>query len=116
MSREGYTGYTRGEARTATAGSLQFSSSPLGKIARLPWGVILTIFALGLVGTAMLFSVSWDPVTQAPSPKEAGLWSDHLTRLSIGFVLMIGLALLPLRGHRRSRRQRPDPSSTPSRP
>ncbi|HRI99824.1 MAG TPA: rod shape-determining protein RodA [Hyphomonas sp.] len=97
MNREGYTGYTRGETRTATAGSLQFNSlGPFAKIARLPWGVILMIFALGLVGTAMLFSVSWDPVTQAPSPKEAGLWRDHLTRLSIGFGLMIGLALLPL--------------------
>lgn len=97
MSREGYTGYTRGEARTATAGSLRFSSlGPLGKIARLPWGVILMIVALGLTGAAMLFSVSWDPVTQAPSPDQAGLWRDHLTRLCVGFILMIGLALLPL--------------------
>lgn len=98
MSREGYTGYTRGEARTATAGSLSFAGmgGPLGKIARLPWGVILLITAIGLTGAAMLFSVSWDPVAQAPSPSEEGLWRDHLMRLGIGFVLMVGLALTPL--------------------
>lgn len=97
MSREGFTGYTRGEARTRTAGSLRFESmGPLGVVARLPWGVILLILAVGLAGAAMLFSVGWDPVAQAPSPDEAGLWRDHLTRLSVGFVLMIGLALLPL--------------------
>lgn len=97
MSREGFTGYTRGEARTRTAGSLRFESmGPLGIVARLPWGVILLILAVGLAGAAMLFSVGWDPVAQAPSPDEAGLWRDHLTRLSVGFVLMIGLALLPL--------------------
>jgi rod shape determining protein RodA len=44
----------------------------------------------------MLFSVGWDPVSAAPSPDEANLWRDHITRLGIGFVLMIGLALLPL--------------------
>ncbi|MFN7164446.1 MAG: rod shape-determining protein RodA [Hyphomonas sp.] len=97
MSREGYTGYTRGEARTSTAGSLSFASfGPFGKIARLPWGVILLILGVGLTGVAMLFSVSWDPVAQAPSPHEANLWRDQLSRLGAGFVLMIVLALLPL--------------------
>ncbi len=97
MSRDGYTGYTRGEARTSTAGSLSFSGfGPLGKVARLPWSIILLIVAVGLTGAAMLFSVGWDPVAQAPSPDEADLWRVHLSRLGIGFVLMIGLALMPL--------------------
>ncbi|MFN3910912.1 rod shape-determining protein RodA [Hyphomonas sp.] len=97
MSRDGYTGFTRGEARTSTARSLNFAGfGPFGKIARLPWSVILLIVAVGLTGTAMLFSVAWDPVAQAPSPDEADLWRNQLTRLGIGFVLMIFLALMPL--------------------
>jgi rod shape determining protein RodA len=98
MSRgEGYTGFTRGEARTSTARALNFANfGPFGKLARLPWGVILLIVGAGLTGTAMLFSVGWDPVAQAPSADEADLWRYHLSRLGIGFVLMIGLALLPL--------------------
>lgn len=97
MSRDGYTGFTRGEARTSTARALHFANfGPLGKVARLPWSIILLIVAVGLTGAAMLFSVGWDPVAQAPSPEEANLWRDHLTRLAIGFVLMIVLALLPL--------------------
>ena len=88
MSREGYTGYTRGEARTSTAGSLSFSGFGLfGKVARLPWSIILLIVGVGLTGAAMLFSVGWDPVAQAPSPEEAGLWRDHLSRLGVGFVV-----------------------------
>ncbi len=97
MSREGYTGFTRGEARTSTARALNFASfGPFGNVARLPWGIILLIVATGLTGVAMLFSVGWDPVAQAPSPDEADLWRNQFTRLGIGFVLMIGLALMPL--------------------
>ena len=97
MSREGYTGFTRGEARTSTARALHFVNfGPLGSIARLPWSIILLIVGVGLTGVAMLFSVGWDPVAQAPSPDEANLWRDQITRLGVGFVLMICLALLPL--------------------
>lgn len=97
MSRDGYTGFTRGEARVSTARSLNFAGAGfLGQIARLPWSIILLIVAVGLTGAAMLFSVGWDPVAQAPSPDEANLWRDHLTRLGVGFVLMIVLAMLPL--------------------
>jgi hypothetical protein len=72
MSRDGYTGFTRGEARAATARALQFSKfGPLGQVARLPWSIILLIVGVGLTGAAMLFSVGWDPVAQAPSPEEA---------------------------------------------
>ncbi|WP_353255539.1 rod shape-determining protein RodA [Hyphomonas sp.] len=97
MSREGFTGFTRGEARVSAARGVYFDRfGPFGKIARLPWSIILLIVGTGLVGTAMLFSVGWDPVSAAPSPDEANLWRDHITRLGVGFVLMIGLALLPL--------------------
>ncbi len=97
MSRDGYTGFTRGEARTSTARALNFSKfGLLGQVAMLPWSIILLIVGVGLTGAAMLFSVGWDPVAQAPSPEEASLWRDHLTRLGVGFVIMVGLALLPL--------------------
>ncbi|KCZ93699.1 rod shape-determining protein RodA [Hyphomonas hirschiana VP5] len=98
MSRDGFTGFTRGEARVRTASSsLQFAElGPFSKLARMPWGIIFLIVGVGLVGVAMLFSVGWDPVAQAPSASEAGLWREQLTRLGIGFVIMIGLALLPL--------------------
>lgn len=98
MSRDGFTGFTRGEARVRTASSnLQFAElGPFSKLARLPWGMALLILGVGLVGAAMLFSVGWDPATQAPSAKEANLWREQLTRLGIGFVIMICLALLPL--------------------
>jgi rod shape determining protein RodA len=97
MSRDGYTGFTRGEARVSTARSLNFSGAGLlGQVARLPWSIILLIVAVGLTGVAMLFSVGWDPVAQAPSPDEADLWRDQITRLGVGFVLMITLAMLPL--------------------
>ena len=50
MSRDGsFSGYSRGEARTRTARSLNFdgtSSGLLGKMARLPWGFILLIVAI----------------------------------------------------------------------
>jgi rod shape determining protein RodA len=97
MSRDGFTGYTRGEARVSTARTLNFSGAgALGKVARLPWSIILLIVAVGLTGAAMLFSVGWDPVAQAPSPDEANLWRDHLSRLGVGFLIMIVLALMPL--------------------
>lgn len=99
MSRDGFTGFTRGEARVRTAtSSLQFAGlGPLGQIARLPWGVILVISAMALTGAAMLFSTAWDPVNQMPSPHEADLWRNHLIRFAIAFTLMIVLALTPLK-------------------
>ncbi len=97
MNREGYTGFTRGEARNATAHTLQFSRlGLLANVARLPWSIILLIVAMGLVGAAMLFSISWDPIANAPTPGESALWQHHLIRVGIGFAIMIGIALLPL--------------------
>lgn len=99
MSRDGYTPFTRGEARTRTAGSsLQFSPlGPFSKLGRLPWGVILLIVAMALTGAAMLFSTAWDPVNEMPSPSEAELWRNHLIRFTIAFGLMIFMAVIPLK-------------------
>ena len=51
MNREGFTGFSRGEARTRTATSLNFETQgPLNKLMRLPWGFILLIAAMALTG------------------------------------------------------------------
>ena len=92
MSREGFTGFSRGEARTRTATSLSFENSgPLRKFVSLPWGYILLIVAMALAGIAMLFS------SAHTNPIEAHLWRLQLIRFGICFVMMIGLGLMPLR-------------------
>ena len=93
MSRDNsFSGYSRGEARTRTATSLNFDSSSgiLGKLARLPWGFILLIVAMALIGIAMLYSSAYT------NPAEQHLWKLQLIRFSVFFCLMIVLALLPL--------------------
>ena len=91
MSREGFTGFSRGEARTRTATSLNFDTQgPLDKLMRLPWGFILLIVAMALTGLAMLYSSAYT------NPAEAHLWKLQLVRFIVCFFMMIGLALLPL--------------------
>jgi len=94
MSRDGsFSGYSRGEARTRTARSLNFdgtSSGLLGKMARLPWGFILLIVAMALIGIAMLYSSTFT------NPAEQHLWKLQLIRFIICFGIMIALAMLPL--------------------
>jgi rod shape determining protein RodA len=97
MNREGFTGYTRGEARTRMANSLSFDTlGPLTKIARLPWGIILLILAMALVGAGMLFSVAWDPVRDAPNPAQSYLWRNHIERSLLAMGVMLVLAITPL--------------------
>lgn len=91
MSRDGYTGFSRGEARTRTARTLSFENvGPLGKLAKLPWGFVLLIAAMALTGVAMLYS------STHTNPSEGNLWSLQLSRFGMSFVVMLGLALLPL--------------------
>ncbi len=97
MNREGYTGYSRGEPRNTTAGTLNFDSrNTLGGFTRLPWGIILLIVSIALTGAAMLYSAAHDPILGVTSGPEADLWRAHLWRFAASFVLMIVLALLPL--------------------
>tara|TARA_R100000365_G_C2746048_1_gene75166 strand:+ start:385 stop:1593 length:1209 start_codon:yes stop_codon:yes gene_type:complete len=91
MSRDGYTGFSRGEARTRTATSLSFETQgPLDKFMRLPWGFILLIAAMALTGIAMLYS------SAHTNPAESHLWRLQLIRFGVCFVMMIALGLLPL--------------------
>lgn len=91
MSRDGYTGFSRGEARTRTARSLSFENvGPLGKLARMPWGFVLLIVAMALTGIAMLYS------STHTNPSESDLWHLQLSRFGMSFVVMLVLAVLPL--------------------
>lgn len=91
MNRDGFTGFSRGEARTRMARSLSFETQgPLSKFARLPWGIILLIAAMALTGIAMLYSSAHTNLI------EADLWRLQLIRFGVCFVMMIGLAMLPL--------------------
>lgn len=90
MSR-GFTGYSSGERRTRMASSLSFEDVGfLGKLARLPWGLVILITVMAMTGTAMLYSAAHT------NPAEANLWYLHLTRFGFSLGVMIVLALLPL--------------------
>ncbi|MEZ5953113.1 MAG: rod shape-determining protein RodA [Hyphomonas sp.] len=94
MSRDGsFQGFSRGEARTRTATTLNFDASAgsiFSKLARLPWGFILLVVAMALIGIAMLYS------SAHTNPAEQHLWRVQLIRFSFFFGVMIVLALLPL--------------------
>ena len=81
-----------GTVRASTGpASLTFSrAGGLRAFANLSWGLIFLIVAIGLVGTAMLYSVSQSGVVAAD------LWAQHLLRFGLGLVAMIALALVPL--------------------
>jgi rod shape determining protein RodA len=92
--REGYTNWTRGEARTAQARSLNFeSANPLAKFTRLPWGFILLIVAMAIVGSATLFSSTYNAA--GPSGEDH-LWSLQFSRFLGSFVIMLIIAMTPI--------------------
>lgn len=91
MSRDGYTGFSRGEARTRTASSLTFESLKFtSKLARMPWGFVLLIVAMALVGLLTLYSSAYT------NPLEQNLWKLQSVRFVVTFVMMIGMALCPI--------------------
>ncbi len=93
--REGYTGFTRGEARNATARTLDLQGlGPFGKVVRLPWGFIFAIVAMSMVGFATLFSSTYN--TAGPAAGEEGLWLTQASTFAIFFFMMIGMALTPI--------------------
>ena len=60
---------------------------------KLPWGMVLTMLALGAVGVLVLYSAA------------AGSWSpwawNHLVRIVLGFGLMVAAASIPIGYYRR---------------
>ncbi len=67
------------------------SETILEKALRLPWGFIALIVGLAVLGTAMLYS------STITNPEVADLPRKHFTRFALSFVLMIALALTPLK-------------------
>ncbi len=65
--------------------------SPLVLLSRLPWVLLLLILGVGLFGVLMLFSAT------STNPVEAGLPYRQALRLGVAFLLLLGLALLPIR-------------------
>ncbi|NBC19727.1 MAG: rod shape-determining protein RodA [Alphaproteobacteria bacterium] len=77
---------------TGSAGGLSFARSGLvRRLAQLPWGLVLFIVAIALIGTGMLHSVTHDNAAEADLPLK------HLARFAVAFAVMIVLALVPLR-------------------
>ena len=75
-----------------SAGGLSFSNSGLVvRLSRLPWGLVLFIVAVALIGTGMLHSVTHD------SSAESGLPQKHFVRFAIAFAVMLVLAVVPLK-------------------
>ncbi len=81
-----------GNLDRGSAGGLSFARSGLVvRLAQLPWGLVLFIVAIALIGTGMLHSVTHG------SAAEAGLSLKHLIRFAISFAIMILLAMIPIR-------------------
>ena len=61
------------------------------RLGGLPWGVILLLCAMAVIGVATLHSATFT------NPEEAGLPMKHAARFSFAFVVLIVVALVPLK-------------------
>ena len=61
------------------------------KLGQLPWGLAFLITAVAMLGTGMLYSVTHGNLGESNLP------FAHLIRFAMGFVLMLVLALVPIR-------------------
>ncbi len=74
------------------AGSLNFRSrTRVQDLGRLPWGLILLISAMALIGVAILYSATYT------NPREADLPMKQAVRLGAAFIVMLAVALVPLK-------------------
>jgi rod shape determining protein RodA len=60
---------------------------------RLPWGFILAIVAMAIVGFATLFSSTYN--ASGPTGEEY-LWAQQASRFCVGFVIMLIMAMTPI--------------------
>ncbi|MEL7546416.1 MAG: rod shape-determining protein RodA [Pseudomonadota bacterium] len=58
---------------------------------RLPWGLILLISAMGVIGVAILYSATFT------NPNEIDLPAKQASRLIVAFTVLISIALVPLK-------------------
>ena len=79
-------------ARAARASSMRFEDRTLaGTLGALPWGLILMLISMALIGTAALYSSTYT------NPAEAGLPARHAVRFMISLALMFVIALVPIK-------------------
>lgn len=88
----GYVDYSGQSQGNRAPAAMRFSRvGPLGKLARLPWGFIALIIAIAAIGIAMLYS------STITNPGEADLPAKHAVRFGFAFLVMLVLALTPLK-------------------
>lgn len=81
-----------GRTYTHTSAQMSFGKrSLLSNFNRMPWGFVALIIGIAVFGIAMLYS------STATNPNEAGLPFKHAVRFGISFVVMLILAMVPLR-------------------
>ena len=74
------------------ASSLSFSRrSFVRQVSELPWGLILLLSAMSVIGLVVLYSSTFT------NPQEAGLPLRQAVRLVVAFIVLIAAALFPLR-------------------
>lgn len=74
------------------ATSLNFNRRSLfTDVLRLPWGLVLLISAMGMIGVAILYSATFT------NPNEVDLPAKQATRLIVAFSALISVALVPLK-------------------
>lgn len=88
----GYSDYSGYSFASRAPASVRFGRTGLlDKFARMPWGLVLLILAVAVIGVAMLYS------STVTNPVESDLPMKHAIRFVIAFVMMIVLALIPLK-------------------
>ena len=77
---------------TMRASSLDFSRKSLWtQLGSLPWGLILLICAMGMIGVAILHSATFT------NPEEAGLPMRQATRFGVALGVLLVAGLVPIR-------------------
>ena len=77
---------------TIRSNTLDFSrKSLLSQFQALPWGLILMICAMAMIGVAILHSATFT------NPEEAGLPMRQATRFAVALVVLLVTAMVPIR-------------------
>lgn len=76
----------------AQSRSFRFNRAGLfTRLSSLPWGLILLLCAMAVIGVATLHSATFT------NPEEAALPMKHAMRFSVAFAVLIGVAVIPLK-------------------
>lgn len=79
-------------ARAARASSIRFEDRTLAStLGQLPWGLVLMLISVALIGTAALYSSTYT------NPVEAALPARHAFRFIVALALMFVIAFVPVK-------------------